>query len=95
MFFTNKPEVNTIEDYYSSKIQELELKIKEKELNFMRLQAKRNDLNGKVIKLKEELLYLLRSANQVAEVIKILGKDAVLVKSSSDGKLIKISISKI
>ena len=88
MFFTNKPEVNTIEDYYSSKIQELELKIKEKELNFMRLQAKRNDLNGKVIKLKEELLYLLRSANQVAEVIKILGKDAVLVKSSSDGKLI-------
>ena len=24
MFFTNKPEVNTIEDYYSSKIQELE-----------------------------------------------------------------------
>ena len=64
MFFTNKPEVNTIEDYYSSKIQELELKIKEKELNFMRLQAKRNDLNGKVIKLKEELLYLLRSANK-------------------------------
>ena len=32
MFFTNKPEVNTIEDYYSSKIQELELKIKEKDL---------------------------------------------------------------
>ena len=88
MFLTDKPEVNTIEDYYTSKIKEIELKIKEKELNFMRLQAQRNDLNDKVIKLKDELRYLLKSANQVAEVVKILGKDAVLVKTSSDGKLI-------
>ena len=88
MFLTDKPEVNTIEDYYTSKIKEIELKIKEKELNFMRLQAQRNDLNDKVIKLKDELRYLLKSANQVAEVVKILGKDAGLVKTSSDGKLI-------
>ena len=59
---------NTIDDYYLSKIKELEMKIKEKQLNFMRLQAQRNDLNDKVIK--------------------VLSKETVLVKTSSDGKYI-------
>jgi len=81
-------EINTIEDYYNSKINEIEIKIKEKQLNFMRLQAQRNDLNDKVIKLKDEVKHLLRSANSVAQVVKVLGKDAVLVKTSGDDKYI-------
>lgn len=79
---------NFIQDYYSEKIKELQLRIKEKQLNFMRLQAQRNDLNDKVIKIKEELRYLLHHPSQVGEVVKVLNKENVLVKSSSDGKYI-------
>ena len=86
MLFDNSE--NTIDDYYLSKIKELEIKIKEKQLNFMRLQAQRNDLNDKVIKLKDEIRHLLKGANSVAEVIKVLSKETVLVKTSSDGKYI-------
>jgi len=79
---------NSIKEYYLSKIKELDLKIKEKQLNFMRLQAQRNDLNESVVKLKEEVRHLLKPSSLVAEVTKVLGKDAVLVKTSSDSKLI-------
>lgn len=79
---------NSLKDYYKSKIQELEIKIKEKQLNFMRLQAQRNDINDSVVQLKDELKFLLKSSNTLAEVVKVLGKDAVLVKTSSDSKLI-------
>jgi len=88
MMIDKENEINTIEDYYNSKINEIEIKIKEKQLNFMRLQAQRNDLNDKVIKLKDEVKHLLRSANSVAQVVKVLGKDAVLVKTSGDDKYI-------
>ena len=88
MIIEKENEINTIEDYYISKINEIEIKIKEKQLNFMRLQAQRNDLNDKVIKLKDEVKHLLRSANSVAQVVKVLGKDAVLVKTSGDDKYI-------
>ena len=77
-----------IKDYYITKIQELELKIKEKQLNYMRLKAQRNDINESVIELKEELRFLLKPSNSLAEVVKILGKESVLVKTSSDNKLI-------
>ncbi len=79
---------NTIDEYYQSKIKELEIQIKERQLNFMRLQAQINDLNDKVIKLKDEIRHLLKGANSVAEVIKVLSKETVLVKTSSDGKYI-------
>ena len=79
---------NTIDEYYQSKIKELEIQIKERQLNFMRLQAQRNDLNDKIIKLKDEIRHLLKGANSVAEVIKVLSKETVLVKTSSDGKYI-------
>lgn len=79
---------NSLKDFYKSKIRELELKIKEKQLNFMRLQAQRNDINESVVELKDELRHLLRPSNSLAEVVKILGKDAVLVKTASDSKLI-------
>jgi 26S proteasome regulatory subunit T6 len=79
---------DSVRDYYKSKIQELEIKIKEKQLNFMRLQAMRNELNDSVVKLREEVKHLLKASSVVAEVIKVLGKETVLVKTSSEGKLI-------
>ena len=79
---------NPFKDYYKSKIRELELKIKEKELNFMRLQAQRNDINDSVVELKEELRHLLKSSHTLADVVKVLSKETVLVKTSSDSKLI-------
>jgi 26S proteasome regulatory subunit T6 len=84
----SREEDNSVRDYYRSKIQELEVKIKEKQLNFMRLQAQRNELNDQVLKLKEEVKHLLKPSSLVADVTKVLGKDAVLVKTSSEGKLI-------
>ena len=59
----------------------------------MRLQAQRNDLNEKLIKIRDELKHLLKSGSQVGEVIKILGKDKVLVKASTDGKY-KVKVDK-
>ncbi len=79
---------NSVRDYYKSKIQELEVKIKEKQLNFMRLQAQRNELNDNVLKLREEVKHLLKPSSVVADVTKVLGKDTVLVKTSTEGKLI-------
>jgi 26S proteasome regulatory subunit T6 len=87
---------NIIDDFYDTKIKEIELKVKAKQINFMRLQAQRNDLNEKVIKIRDELKHLLKPGNEVAEVIKILGKDKVLVKASSDGKyIVKVDDSKV
>ena len=86
---------NIIDDFYDTKIKEIELKVKAKQINFMRLQAQRNDLNEKVIKIRDELKHLLKPGNEVAEVIKILGKDKVLVKASSDGKYIVKVDSKV
>ena len=77
---------NIIDDFYDTKIKEIKLKVKAKKINFMRLQAQRNDLNEKVIKILDELKHLLKPGNEIDEVIKILGKYKVLVKSSSYGK---------
>jgi 26S proteasome regulatory subunit T6 len=79
---------DSVKAFYKSKIQEIEIKIKEKQLNFMRLQAQRNELNDSVLKLREEVKHLLKSSGVVAEDIKVQGKETVLVKTSSEGKLI-------
>ncbi len=87
-FVEDKSDENSVKDFYKSKIQELEMKIKEKQLNFIRLQAQRNEMNDQVLKLREEVKHLLKPSSVVADVIKVLGKDTVLVKTSSEGKLI-------
>lgn len=75
-------------DYYIAKIQEIEIKIREKKINFLRLKAQRNDINESVINLKNEFKALVKPSNTIADVIKVLGKDSVLVKTSADSKLI-------
>lgn len=88
MMSKSTDEDNSVKEYYKAKIQELEIKIKEKQLNFMRLQAQRNELNEAVLRLRDEVKHLIKSSSIVAEVIKVLGKETVLVKTSSEGKLI-------
>jgi len=85
----NESDENTIKSYYKSKIQETEIKIREKTLNFMRLQAQRNDLNSMVIKLREELIHLLKPSSSVAEVVKVLGQEMVLVKGGDGKQIVK------
>jgi len=53
-----------------------------------RLEAQRNDLNAKVRQLREELQLLLEPGSHVGEVVKIMGKNKVLVKVSTEGKYI-------
>ncbi len=81
-------EENAIISFLKSRIKEIELKIREKNLNFMRLQAQRDDLNSKVVKLQEETKQLKKPYSSVAEVVKVLSADAVLVKGYSEGKKI-------
>jgi len=44
--------------YYTSKIEELQIKIRDKMTNFERLKAQRNELNTKVKLMREELTQL-------------------------------------
>eukprot|EP00929_Paragymnodinium_shiwhaense_P013507 TRINITY_DN121355_c0_g1_i1.p1 TRINITY_DN121355_c0_g1~~TRINITY_DN121355_c0_g1_i1.p1 ORF type:complete len:399 (-),score=119.33 TRINITY_DN121355_c0_g1_i1:79-1275(-) len=77
-----------IRSYYETNIQNLEGKIKEHQQNNRRLEAQRNELNGRVRLLREELHMLLESASNCGEVIKAMGKDKVLVKVGQEGKYV-------
>lgn len=77
-----------IQRYYEAKINELEMQIRERGRNKRRLEAQRNELNGKVWLLREELHMLLESGSNVGEVIKAMGKTKVLVKAGQEGKYV-------
>ncbi|CAM9875800.1 unnamed protein product [Heterosigma akashiwo] len=77
-----------IQTYYQSKIDELEITIREKTNNLQRLQAQRNELNAKVRLLREELYHLQEPGSYVGEVVKAMGKDKVLVKVNPEGKYV-------
>jgi len=77
-----------IRSYYEANIQELEAHIKERSLNKRRLEAQRNELNGRVRLLREELHMLLEPASNCGEVIKPMGKQKVLVKVGQEGKYV-------
>lgn len=74
--------------FFAQKIEETEFKINEKTQNLRRLEAQRNALNAKVRLLKEELQLLQEPGSYVGEVIKVMGKEKVLVKVHPDGKYI-------
>ena len=75
-----------MESYYLQKIEQMEMKIIEKQNNLRRLEAQRNEMNTKVKDLKEELYKLLEPASQVGEVCKMMGKKKCLVKVGGEGK---------
>ena len=72
--------------YYSSKIEELEVEVRERMLNLRRLEAQRNELNSKVRLLREELSLLQEPGSYVGEVVKVMGRKKVLVKVRRAGK---------
>merc|ERR1719263_2093985 len=72
--------VTGIQSYYASKIEELEVEVRDKMLNLRRLEAQRNELNSKVRLLREELSLLQEPGSYVGEVVKVMGRKKVLVK---------------
>ncbi|GAM29492.1 hypothetical protein SAMD00019534_126680, partial [Acytostelium subglobosum LB1] len=81
-------ETKGIKSYYCSKIEDLEIKVNEKSQDLRRLEAQRNELNNKVRMLKEELQLLTNQGSHVAEVVKLMGKNKVLVKVNPEGKFV-------
>eukprot|EP00919_Chromeraceae_sp_WS-2016_P065768 GHVR01155513.1.p1 GENE.GHVR01155513.1~~GHVR01155513.1.p1 ORF type:complete len:410 (+),score=79.39 GHVR01155513.1:33-1232(+) len=77
-----------IQAYYQSKIEELEATVMNKMLNKRRLEAQRNELNSKVRELREELQHLLEPGSYVAEVVKVMSKNKILVKVNPEGKYV-------
>ncbi|RMZ52726.1 hypothetical protein APUTEX25_000845, partial [Auxenochlorella protothecoides] len=74
--------------YYTSKIEDLEIEIRDRQHALQRMQAQRNDLNTKGRLLREELQLLQEPGSYVGEVIKVMGKSKVLVKVNPDGKYV-------
>ena len=81
--------------YYASKSDGLDAKIREKTLSLLRLEAQRSALNKKVRALREELVLLMEPACYVGEIVKLMGKNRVLVKTGTDGKYISEIGSKV
>ncbi|KAG8913449.1 26S proteasome regulatory subunit 8, partial [Tulasnella sp. 417] len=74
--------------YYQAKIESAELTINHKTQNLRRLEAQRNALNARVRLLREELQLLQEPGSYVGEVVKVMGKNKVLVKVQPEGKYI-------
>lgn len=74
--------------YYRSKIEQLELLCRQKQHDLHRMEAQRNELNSKVRLLREELQLLQEPGSYVGEVIKLMGKNKVLVKVNPEGKYV-------
>ena len=74
--------------YYISKIEELQIRIRDKTQNFERLKAQRNELNNKVKMIREELTSLHEPGSYIGEVVKPMGKLKVLVKVNPEGKYV-------
>uniref|UniRef100_A0A3Q3KAZ1 26S proteasome regulatory subunit 8 n=1 Tax=Monopterus albus TaxID=43700 RepID=A0A3Q3KAZ1_MONAL len=77
-----------LQQYYLSKVEELQLTVNEKSQNLRRLQAQRNELNAKVRLLREELQLLQEQGSYVGEVVRVMDKKKVLVKVHPEGKFV-------
>merc|ERR1711934_492413 len=77
-----------LKKYYTSKNEELQLTVAERNQNLRRLQAQRNELNAKVRMLSEELQLLQEQGSYVGEVVKAMDKKKVLVKVHPEGKFV-------
>ncbi|KAF8699904.1 AAA ATPase family, partial [Rhizoctonia solani] len=84
-----------VKSYYQAKIEAAEHLINVKTQNLRRLEAQRNKLNARVRLLREELQLLSEPGSYVGEVVKVMGKDKVLVKVQPEGKYSKQSTEKL
>ena len=76
------------QNFFKSKIEIAEHTINRKTQNLRRLEAQRNNLNARVRLLREELQLLQEPGSYVGEVVKLMGKTKVLVKTGQEGKYI-------
>jgi 26S proteasome regulatory subunit T6 len=86
--------------YYQSQIDSRKIIIQDKQQDLRRLEAQRNDLNSKVRRLRDELQKLQEAGSYIGEVVKVMGKNRVLVKVNPDGKYVvgihpKLDINKL
>lgn len=77
-----------LKSYYLSKIEELEHNINIKRGEVKRLEAQRNELNGQVRGLREEIQLLQEPGSYVGEVVKVMGKSKCLCKVNPEGKYV-------
>lgn len=70
-----------IATYFQLRITELKALRQRKIDDYNRLEAQRNELNKRVRHLKDELQLLQESGSSVGEVVRVMGKSKVLVKS--------------
>ena len=77
-----------LRSYYVSKLEEMQVMVRDKAQNLERLKAQRNELNTKVRLMREELTQLHEPGSYIGEVVKAMGKAKVLVKVNPDGKYV-------
>ena len=77
-----------IAKYYAANAENLEVTLKDKTANLRRLEAQRNELNSKVRLLREEVSLLQEPGSYVGEVVKVMGREKVLVKINPEGKYV-------
>ncbi|KFG49256.1 putative tat-binding family protein, partial [Toxoplasma gondii GAB2-2007-GAL-DOM2] len=77
-----------LQTYYEQKIDNLQRVINAKTQDKRRLEAQRNELNAKVRELRDELQVLLEPGSYVGEVVKVMGRNKVLVKVNPEGKYV-------
>ncbi|KAF9487177.1 hypothetical protein BDN71DRAFT_1514226 [Pleurotus eryngii] len=82
------PEHRRCQVSLSGKIEDAELTTNQKTQNLRRLEAQRNALNARVRLLREELQLLHEPGSYVGKVVKVMGKNKVLVKVQPEGKYI-------
>jgi len=77
-----------LESYYRSQLAAKRIEIADRTQDSRRLQAQRNDLNAQVRRLRDELSKLQEAGSYIGEVVKVMGKNRVLVKVGSEGKYV-------
>ncbi|GAB1224157.1 hypothetical protein ENUP19_0264G0011 [Entamoeba nuttalli] len=88
MEIERQSEESAMVKYYKHKIDEMTYEYCTELQNQRRLISKRNQLNDQVRRMKEELQLLSEPSCSVGEVIRAVGKDKVLVKSTQEGKYV-------
>lgn len=78
--------MHILQKYNIGRAEELRVKIEKKQQNIERLEKIKNTLNYRVRQLKEEIAIMQEPSCAVGEVSKKMGKNTVLVKTTTEGK---------
>ncbi|KAH9386989.1 26S proteasome regulatory subunit T6 [Nematocida major] len=78
--------MHILQQYNASRAEELKVQIEKKQQNIERLEKIKDALNHRVRQLKEEIAIIQEPSCTVGEVSKKMGKNVVLVKTTTEGK---------